>query len=157
MINFRPHTRDDLPLRVRWLNNKDAIKYAWDSKTPATEETESKWFDDYENDPGKKFFTILFDDTPIGFLGVRKIDQVHGIGNVFILIGEDDYRGKGIGRIAMNWLIDYAFNDLKLDFLDLEVDKRNTHAIELYKSLNFQIVGEDDRDYKMLLKRDDIV
>jgi RimJ/RimL family protein N-acetyltransferase len=157
MITFRPHSRDDLALRVKWLNNQEAIKFAWDAKEPATEETESKWLDDYENNPGKKFFTIYSDDTPIGFIGLRKIDEAQGIGNVFILIGEDDYRGKGIGLIAMNWLIDYAFNVLKLDSLDLEVDKRHTHAIELYKSLNFQVVGEDARELKMLLIRDDTI
>ena len=155
MISFHPHSREDLTQRVKWLNNKEAIKYAWDAKEPATMESETKWFDEYENNPGKKFFTIFSDDLPIGFLGLRKIDFDHGIGNVFIMIGEDDYRGKGIGLISMKWLIDYAFKVLNLDFLDLEVDKRNLPAIKLYESLNFKITGEDARDLKMLLIRND--
>lgn len=157
MITFRPHAREDLPLRIKWLNNQSAMKYASDSTEDTDAQKENNWFDDYENNPAKKFFTICADDLPIGFMGVRKIDEKEKIGNVFILIGEDDYRGKGIGLISMNWLIDYAFNVLHLEKLDLEVDKRNLHAIELYKTLNFQTVGEVGDEWEMLLLKKDFI
>jgi len=35
------------------------------------------------------------------------------------MIGEDEYRGKGIGKIAMKRIIDYGFKTLKLHKLNL--------------------------------------
>ena len=36
MISFKPHSREDIPLRVKWLNNKKANVCAIDSPEVAT-------------------------------------------------------------------------------------------------------------------------
>jgi RimJ/RimL family protein N-acetyltransferase len=61
---------------------------------------------------------------------------------LFIAIGEDDYRGKGIGKIAMAWIINYGFKKQKLHKINLGVIKDNTPAVNLYKSLGFVVEGE---------------
>jgi len=57
------------------------------------------------------------------------------------MIGEDDYRGKGVGKIAMDWLMDYSFNKLKLHKINLGVIANNVPAVKLYKKLGFKIEG----------------
>jgi len=61
---------------------------------------------------------------------------------LFIAIGEDEYRGKGIGKTAMKWIIDFGFNKLKLHKINLGVIKDNLLAVKLYQSLDFVIEGE---------------
>lgn len=153
MINFRPHTRQDLPLRVKWINNPKANLFAIDQeRLPTDIVKESKWFNNYENIQAKKFFTICDNEKPIGFMGLTNIDNTKKTAKIFILIGEDEYRGKGIGKISQKYLIDYAFDTLDLKSLSLEVNKQNIPAIKLNQSLNFVTVDENEKWYKMVLR-----
>ena len=139
MITFKPHSREEIPLRIKWLNNRLANKYAIEDPDHSTDlKEQTKWFNDLENNPAKKFFTIFSGNEPIGFMGLSRIDQPKGTGELFIMIGEDAYRGKGIGKISMKYLIDYACKELKLNKILLEVNKNNSSAISLYKSLGFK-------------------
>lgn len=52
-----------------------------------------------------------------------------------------DYQGKGIGRALFNKIIDLADNWLMLVRLELSVFTDNEKAINLYKSLGFEIEG----------------
>ena len=158
MINFRLQNREDIPLRVDWLNNKSAVLHAIDNSDHIiTSEEQNKWFDEYEDklEKGEKiFFTILDDNKPIGFMGLSNINQSSKSATVFILIGEDEYRGRGFGKGAMKYLIDYAFDKLNLKSLKLEVDKINLPAINLYFGLGFKKVGENCSGVEILQSRD---
>ncbi|MEI6553712.1 MAG: GNAT family protein [bacterium] len=160
MITFRPHTREDVQMRVRWLNNHQAVLYAIDEPNHiTTEESQNKWFDTYEEKESigtKKFFTILSDGKYIGFMGLSNINKKIGNASVFILIGEDGYRGRGIGKQSMDHLIKYAFEDLNLKSLYLEVDKSNLPAIRLYDKLGFKKIGEDGKFFTMTLPKPDV-
>jgi len=154
MIKIRAHLKKDIPFRVKWLNNKKATIFALDNpnqKTTIAEQEE--WFRNYKNNSNKKFFTILFNDKPIGFMGLSDIDFNSKKASVFILIGEDNYREKGVGTVAMNFLIKKAFNDLKLKKLVLEVNKFNVSAITLYKKIGFKIINKNDKEFCMTLMR----
>ena len=98
MITFRSHTRDDIPFRVIWLNNKKATQYALDNPDHKTTiKKQSQWFDDYERESRlkrKKFLTILYNNEPVGFMGLSNIDSKKKTAKIFILIGEDKHRGK---------------------------------------------------------------
>jgi RimJ/RimL family protein N-acetyltransferase len=86
-------------------------------------------------------------------MGLSDIDFNSKKASVFILIGEDNYREKGVGTVAMNFLIKKAFNDLKLKKLVLEVNKFNVSAITLYKKIGFKIINKNDKEFCMTLMR----
>jgi diamine N-acetyltransferase len=153
MIEIRKHERSDVIYRVKWLNNIQATQFAVDDPEKGTTlELQKEWFDRYEPDEKKKFFTIEYSGQPIGFMGLSNIDSDKRTAVVFILIGEDEFRGRGIGKEAMRWLIDYAWNTLELTELTLEVKKENLPAVKLYKSLNFSVHSESEIEcYKMSL------
>ncbi|MCX6738553.1 MAG: GNAT family N-acetyltransferase [Candidatus Parcubacteria bacterium] len=155
MITFRPHSRNDISLRVRWLNNPEAIRYALDDVEHVTTAKEQVlWFDNYEKKHlagGKIFFTILDEETPVGFMGLSNIDQVKKTAEVFILIGEDSHRGRGVGREAMTYLITFAFETLGLASLHLGVNNLNLPAINLYKKLGFSEIKKNDKETEMIL------
>lgn len=152
MIHIRPHIRDDIKYRIKWLNNMNVICFAVNNPEKGTTlELQEQWFDKYEQDKNKKFFTIEYSNKPIGFMGLSKIDKNSGTCNLFILIGEDDFRGKGIGYDAMNYLINYAWKNLSLKCINLEVNKKNNQAINLYRKLGFIESWKDKIEIKMAL------
>ena len=148
MLNFRPHLRTDALWRVKWLNNRKAAIFAIDNPNHFTDESEQQqWFDNYEKNPNKKFFTICDNQKPIGFMGLSSIDLEKRTGNIFIMIGEDDYRRKGLGKISLNYLVNHAFNEMGLEILTSEVAKLNLAGIKLVESLNFKETGESEKEF----------
>ncbi|MFA6524637.1 MAG: GNAT family protein [Patescibacteria group bacterium] len=143
MIKIRKHLPKDIPYRVLWLNDHKVNKFTGDE---AWEETtlrkEKKWFEEYKKTDNKRFFTICDDTKPIGFMGLSKISKKSKNAELFIAIGDSEYRGKGIGKKAMQWIIDYGFNKLKLHKIYLNVYENNIPAVKLYKSLGFVVEGK---------------
>jgi len=142
MIKIRKHQREDIPYRLKWLNNPKVNEFLGDDHANGTTlAKQKKWFDIYEKSKNKKFFTICDNKKPIGMFGLYNIDKTLNSSDLFIAIGDYEYRGKGIGKIAMKWLIDYGFKKLKLHKIKLGVAEDNLSAVNLYKSVGFEIEG----------------
>ncbi len=138
-INFRKHKKSDIDWRIKWLNDEKINKFVLDDSTKKTNEAEQKkWFDDYEKNTSKEFFTILYEKSPIGLIGLSKINKRLKSANLFIMIGEKKFHGRGIGYISSQFIMNYVFEKLKLKRIDLEVDRNNLSAIKLYKNLGFK-------------------
>jgi len=151
MIKIRKHLQKDIPYRVKWLSNPNVNKFIGDKMGEKTNlKKEKEWFANYQKTKNKKFFTICDNSKPIGFMGLSKISKSNKNADLFIAIGEDCCRRKGIGKIAMKWIIDYGFNKLKLHKINLGVIKDNIPAVNLYISLGFVIEGKmkDEVFYK---------
>lgn len=150
-ITITKHLAKDIPYRVKWLNNPKVNKYIGDTISQTTTlAKQKKWFANYQKDKNKHFFTICDGNKPIGFMGLSNINKQNKNADLFIAIGDDDYRGKGYGKEAMKWLIAYGFNKLKLHKINLGVIKDNTASVKLYQKLGFKIEGEmkDEVYYK---------
>lgn len=60
-----------------------------------------------------------------------------------ILIGEKEWRGKGIGFEVIGRVINYSFEELKVNRIKLGVDLNNIAAVRLYEKLGFQPENKD--------------
>lgn len=142
MITFKKHTREDIPLRVKWLNNPEVNRFIGGDPGKGTDvQEQTEWFEKYEKDENKRFFTICDEDLPIGFVGLSNISRQNRNADMFVAIGEDEYRGKGYGREAVKWILRVAFEELKLHKVTLGVFEENAAAVGLYKSLGFEVEG----------------
>jgi RimJ/RimL family protein N-acetyltransferase len=142
MIRIRKHLPKDIPYRVKWFNNPNVNKFVGDVVGQRTSlKKERAWFANYRKARNKRFFTVCDGTKPIGLVGLSNIDVRNRNADLFIAIGEDAYRGKGIGKIAMGWIIDYGFRKLKLHKINLGVIKDNIPAVKLYRSLGFAVEG----------------
>ncbi|MCV9926106.1 GNAT family N-acetyltransferase [Flavobacterium sp. LS1R49] len=56
-----------------------------------------------------------------------------------ILIGEEKYRGKGIGEEIVNLLVHYSFEKLNVEQVELNVYDWNKQAIRCYEKSGFTI------------------
>ena len=60
-------------------------------------------------------------------------------GYVKRVVVHPNYRGQGLSRKLMEYIIAYARNELGLDAIDLHVWESNSPAIRLYETLGFQL------------------
>ena len=142
MVTIRPHKEIDIAYRVKWLNNPAVNKYIGDYPGQKTTTAKQKqWFSEYLKDRNKKFFTICVDREPIGCLGLSHISLKNKNADLFIMIGDNRYRGQGIGESSLRWLLDYGFNKLNLHKIKLTVIENNLAAVNLYKKIGFVVEG----------------
>ncbi|MGM1020821.1 MAG: GNAT family N-acetyltransferase [Bacillota bacterium] len=83
----------------------------------------------------------LADDVLIGFVAIHGIEWNNRIGQLAVGIGNADYRGKGYGAEAVRLILRYAFYELNLNRVGLDVIEYNEQAIRTYEQAGFQHEG----------------
>jgi RimJ/RimL family protein N-acetyltransferase len=93
--------------------------------------------------PDGYFFAIhcLADDKLIGMLDLSGFDWPARNAWVGIGLGERDYWGRGYGTDAMNVLLRFAFHELNLHRVNLDVFEYNPRAIRCYEKVGFKHEG----------------
>jgi RimJ/RimL family protein N-acetyltransferase len=93
-----------------------------------------------EYDRGDQFaFSIrtIQEDRLIGDVGLDGVLWNHGESFVGIGIGEREYWGRGYGTDAMRLILRYAFSELNLQRVSLNVFEYNSRAIRSYEKIGF--------------------
>ena len=89
----------------------------------------------------------------IGFAGIKIIIDEADIMNIVV---KKSYRNNGIGSLLLENLI-LISNKKNFNFIDLEVDCKNTIAINLYKKFGFEEISLRKNYYKnndaMIMKK----
>lgn len=80
-------------------------------------------------------------DCCIGHCGLYQIDFRVGVAEYGICIGMSENRGQGLGELISKAIISYAFDQLNLRRLRLEVLATNLPAINLYQKIGFEKEG----------------
>ncbi len=89
-------------------------------------------------------------DRLIGFVALDGLNWAHGDSFIGIGIGDRAYWGKGYGTDAMRVLLRYAFTELNLHRLSLNVFSYNQRAIRSYEKAGFVVEGRQ----RQALRRD---
>src|SRR3989339_219619 len=123
-----------------WLNDPAVNKYLETRK--ATIEDLRNYIQQRVDDPNS-FFAGVFDkenNVHIGNVKLEPIDWQKKRAVFGILIGNKDYWSKGIGTEATRLIIDYAFNSMGLEEIELGVIADNKKAARVYEKVGFKIV-----------------
>jgi RimJ/RimL family protein N-acetyltransferase len=83
----------------------------------------------------------LQDNRLIGFIGLTDINWPMGDAWVGIGLGKREDWGRGYGTDAMRVMLEYAFMQLNLHRLSLQVFEYNQRAIRSYEKAGFKIEG----------------
>ncbi len=83
----------------------------------------------------------LVEDKWIGEIGLDGFDWAARNAWVGIGLGEREYWGKGYGTDAMNVLLRFAFHELNLHRINLNVFEYNPRAIHCYEKVGFKHEG----------------
>lgn len=87
---------------------------------------------------GISYYSVVLDGKLVGYLSFYRKDEALFLSKIYVSSG---LRGKGIGRQAMEFVIEQA-KTMGLAKIQLTVNKYNSGSIEAYKRMGFQTVDE---------------
>lgn len=132
-IQIREFLEQDIDNKIKWINdsrNNEFLHY----DLPLIKEKTLKWFK--SRNTAKRFdATILYEGQPVGLIGLLNIDQNKENAEYYIVIGEHDYKGKGIALEASKQILYYGFHYLKLKTIFLTTEIENIKMQKLAQSM----------------------
>jgi RimJ/RimL family protein N-acetyltransferase len=146
-----------------WLNNPEVNLYL-ETKSATIEEL-VQYIEQKDAKSDALFFGIFLKEegTHIGTIKLEPIEPENHRATIAIMIGDKEQWGKGYAGEAMQLLIDWCFDELGFDVIELGAIGKNAAAIHAYEKLGFQEVkreigsvqyGEDIHDHVLMeLKR----
>jgi RimJ/RimL family protein N-acetyltransferase len=143
-VFLRAGERADIPLFVAWMNDWRTTR-TLSLRAPMSSASEERWFEHMLDEQGKSafFFVIclLEDDRPIGTIGLFQLEPYNGCAGLGISVGHDDDRGRGYGSDALRALLRFAFGQLRLERVWLDVYDVNPGARRVYERVGFVYEG----------------
>jgi len=139
-VKLRALTITDLPLTIKWHNQRDIIEMYAGHPFPVNEEMERKWYEKIltSNFPVTVFGIELIENNKlIGLTILRDINLINRSAETAIYIGDQNERSKGYSKEALTLTLNFAFNNLGLHRVFLSVREDNVAAIGLYEKMGF--------------------
>lgn len=132
----------DLPSRVQWINDEENIQtllFDW----PTSLEKTTKWYQNVVFDNTKLNFSIVDKetDTLIGMTGLLNIDRINHIAQLYITIGNKDYRGQRLPDEVIPLVLEYGFTELELKKIYLYTLPNNERGRHVYARNGFKVDG----------------
>jgi RimJ/RimL family protein N-acetyltransferase len=143
-VELGPVQREYLPRYVEWLNDWETGRYLVPGvPTLFNLEDETDWFERRRKDHDNFVFAILTlaEHKLIGNCGLHQVDWKNRTGVFGIVIGDKDYWSRGYGTDAVRTLLRFAFEQLGLNRVELEVYDYNPRAVHAYEKAGFRRDG----------------
>ncbi len=143
-IRLRAIEREDIPTFVRWFNDPEVRQYLL-MYEPMSTAQEERWFqgllerrDDYlfaiEAQAGERWIHV-------GNCGLHQLDWKNRSAEFGIALGEKAYWGQGYGTDAARTVLRFAFHELNLQRVQLEVFDFNPRAQRCYEKAGYRREG----------------
>ena len=155
---IRPMNRNDFDVMVRWLNDRDVLKF-YEEAPSNMDMVNQKYGPRIE---GKHYVVpciLEYENQPIGFIQYYKIPEAElktygfsGNENIYGIdqfIGETELWGKGIGTAMILMMLDFL-RDTGASKVVLEVKKNNSRAISTYKKCGFRNVKDISNNFTLM-------
>jgi len=140
-IYLSPISSNNYKLYTEWVNDFEVMLGLSLNKRVITEESQKSFL---ESSSGNKYdfgIIALESDKLIGNVGFTSVDQINRKATVGIFIGDKEYWNDGYGGEALSLLLDFGFNVLNLNSINLTVFEYNKPAIRCYEKIGFKEAG----------------
>lgn len=94
----------------------------------------------------QRFGVDTLDGKHIGNSSLYNINETNGEAELGIMLGNRDYWNKGYGTDVVNTLVDYAFQETKLQRVYLKTLESNKRAQKCFQKCGFNACGRLARD-----------
>ncbi|WP_458700356.1 UDP-4-amino-4,6-dideoxy-N-acetyl-beta-L-altrosamine N-acetyltransferase [Sulfurospirillum sp. 1307] len=131
--NFIDLTQEEISLVLNWRNHPNIQK--WMHTKDISIKEHLNFIKSLQTSKSKNYFLVLENTS---YLGV-----IYLVNNYIGLYANPEK--KGVGKILMNEIINFASKVKKLKFIKAEVYKENQKAIQLYKKFGFTNVDESEQ------------
>ena len=139
-IILRAMDVEDADLLLDIINDPDTEKMLGGSSYPVSYDMQCEWIKKQKNNNEIFRAIIALQDNMkegIGTVILNNIDLKNGTAEVHIKMSTQSCRGKGYGPDALNTVVDYAFNEMRLNCVYAEVLEYNTISLKLFEKCNF--------------------
>jgi diamine N-acetyltransferase len=143
-VYLRSLEESDLDSCYKWHTDEKLYENLVNSYRHVSKQMERSWIEtkcQYSSSEINLAICIKEINTHIGNIYLRDIDWISRRGHLGIFIGEVVNRSKGYGQSAVKLLLKYAYNDLGLNKIVLDVLAKNQQAIHVYEKIGFRIEG----------------
>ena len=131
LFNLTNDNRNYLGKWLPWVDNMQTVEnaknYIADCKRRATEKTDFA-------------FAIIYEKKMVGRVGMHHINQQNKIGEIGYWLA-DGLQGKGIATKCCTTLINYGFNDLALNRIEIKCATGNNKSRAIAEKLQFKQEG----------------
>jgi RimJ/RimL family protein N-acetyltransferase len=137
-IHFRPLELEDAPRLATWLNDPENWR-TLGRFGPVSRQREREYIEGLYKSADSVVFGIVLSETGelVGCCGLRGIDGPNRSAELGILIGDSAQRNKSFGTEATRLLVRYAFEELNLNRVSLQVFADNARGIAAYGRAGF--------------------
>ena len=148
-VLIRPLKISDAQISLKWRNDPKIWELTGSKpKQKITHEIEHDWIQKAIADQTTRRFAILVDDVYVGNIQLTDIIE-YDTAQYHVFIGNRNYWGKGVAKLATYQILHYAKVVLGLKNIFLRVRKENLSAIKVYEKNGFKTVNEKEGWIKM--------
>jgi ribosomal-protein-alanine N-acetyltransferase len=122
-----------------WFNDDEVTQYMQQHYFPNTIEKQINFLSSLNDNSNKIQLGIYLIDGQkmIGCVSLSQIDWINRKAEFSIIIGDRDYRAKGVGKESTYLILKHAFQSLNLHKVYLGVHEKHEIALRSYESSGF--------------------
>jgi RimJ/RimL family protein N-acetyltransferase len=143
-VRLRAIERSDIPTFVRWFNDPE-VRHTLDMFAPMSTAAEERWFERRLEAENEYLFSIEGwvegRWIHLGNIGLHRVDWKNRGAILGIVLGEKDQWDRGFGTEAVRLMLGFAFRELSLHRVQLDVFAFNPRAIRCYEKAGFRHEG----------------
>lgn len=136
-IKLKRLTLSDIEQVRTWRNSPEVASYMYD-ESYITEDQQIKWFEKINNLESCIFWIIEYNGKKLGLACVTGIDRILSSCYWAFYLGDSSVRGQGIGAKIEYNLLQYVFNEIKINKLRCEVLVTNDKVIKMHEKFGFR-------------------
>ena len=136
-IVLKKITHEDLELVRKWRNSPEVAQYMYTEDEISAEQQEN-WWQKVKDDSTLIQWIIEYDNQKIGVASLSGISNVLSSCYWAFYLGDNVPRGGGIGSKIEYNVLEFVFNELKLNKLRCEVMIFNDKVISMHEKFGFR-------------------
>ena len=143
-IVLRAIEPEDNQMLLDLINDPETEMMIGGNSWPISMDGQMKWYSRLENNTSVLRCIIANRETnkSLGTLILNEIDYKNGTGHIHIKMAKDnEARGKGYGTDALNTIVKYAFEELRLNCVYGNILSYNIASVKLFEKCGFQRDG----------------
>lgn len=142
-VILRAISMKDAPLLMKLINDAETEKMLGGSSFPVSLEGQEKWIAAQmgRTDILRCIIALEEDEEGIGTVILSDIDTKNGVAQVHIKMDKQRGRGKGYGADALNAILNYAFDEMRMNCIYADILEYNIVSQKLFEKCRFHRDG----------------
>lgn len=142
-VVLRAISMKDANMLMELINDAETEKMLGGSSFPVSFEGQEKWIaaQNGRTDVLRCIVALKENEKGIGTVILSDIDSKNGVAQVHIKMDKQRGRGKGYGSDALNAIVNYAFDEMRLNCIYADVLEYNTVSQKLFEKCGFHRDG----------------